>query len=79
MKYAILPVTAFEQNCSILQCEQTGNLAVVDPGGDIERIVEALQQIGGTVEKILVTHAHIDHAGAVADLAERLGLPIEGP
>ncbi len=79
MKYAILPVTPFEQNCSILQCEETGNLAVVDPGGDVERIIDALQQIGGKVEKILVTHAHIDHAGAVADLAERLGLPIEGP
>lgn len=79
MKYAILPVTPFEQNCSILQCEDTGNLAVVDPGGDIEVILDALNQIGGQLEKILVTHAHIDHAGAVADLADRLGVPVEGP
>lgn len=79
MKYAILPVTKFEQNCSILQCAQTGNLAVVDPGGDLEHIVAALKEIGGKVEKILVTHAHLDHVGAVADLSELLGLPIEGP
>ena len=79
MKYAILPVTPFEQNCSILQCEDTGQLAVVDPGGDIEVILDALRQIDGTVEKILVTHAHIDHAGAVAELAERLEVPVEGP
>lgn len=79
MKYAILPVTHFEQNCSILQCPETGNLAVVDPGGDIDRIVAALKEIGGKVEKILVTHGHLDHVGAVADLSEKLDLPIEGP
>lgn len=79
MKYAILPVTPFEQNCSILQCLHSGRLAVVDPGGDIERILAALEQIDGDVEKILVTHAHLDHVGAVAELAERLSVPIEGP
>lgn len=79
MKYAILPVTAFEQNCSFILCEDTGKLAIVDPGGDIARIEQAITELGGTPEKILVTHAHIDHAGAVAELAERLGVPIEGP
>lgn len=79
MKYAILPVTPFEQNCSLILCEQTNRLAIVDPGGDIEQILQAIEQVGGTPEKILVTHAHIDHAGAVAELAERLSLPIEGP
>jgi len=79
MKYAILPVTHFEQNCSILQCPETGNLAVIDPGGDIDRIVAALKEIGGKVEKILVTHGHLDHVGAVANLSEKLDLPIEGP
>lgn len=79
MKYAILPVTAFEQNCSFIVCEETGKLAVVDPGGDIARIEQAIAELGGSAEKILVTHAHIDHAGAVAELAERLGVPIEGP
>lgn len=79
MKYAILPVTAFEQNCSFILCEDTGKLAIVDPGGDIARVEQAITELGGTPEKILVTHAHIDHAGAVAELAERLGVPIEGP
>ena len=79
MKYAILPVTPFEQNCSFLLCENSGKLAIVDPGGDIERILAGIEQVGGTPEKILVTHAHIDHAGVVAELAERLSLPIEWP
>lgn len=79
MHYAILPVTAFEQNCSLLVCDQTRRLAIVDPGGDIERILAAITELDALPEKILVTHAHIDHAGAVAELAERLGLPIEGP
>src|SRR5690606_11448072 len=79
MKYAILPVTAFEQNCSFILCEDSGKLAIVDPGGDIARIEQAIAELGGTPEKILVTHAHIDHAGAVAELAERLGVPVEGP
>lgn len=79
MQYAILPVTPFQQNCSFLKCEASDKVAVVDPGGDIERIQAALEQVGGTVEKILVTHGHLDHAGAVAELAEILGVPVEGP
>ena len=79
MKYAILPVTPFQQNCSFLKCETTDKVAIVDPGGDLDKILEALQQVGGTPEKILVTHAHLDHIGAVAELAEKLDLPIEGP
>lgn len=79
MKYAILPVTPFEQNCSFLICEDSGKLAIVDPGGDLERILAALDELDASPEKILVTHAHIDHAGVVAELAERLELPIEGP
>lgn len=79
MKYVIVPVTPFEQNCSLLQCEQTGNIAVVDPGGDVSRIMDALDTLDGKVEKILVTHAHLDHVGAVAVLSAQLGVPIEGP
>ena len=60
-------------------CEQSGKAAVVDPGGEIERIIEAAAGNDARIEKILVTHAHIDHAGGVAELAERLQLPIEGP
>ena len=79
MLFRSVPVTPFQQNCSILKCEATNKVAIVDPGGDLENILTALEQIGGTPEKILVTHAHLDHIGAVADLAERLSLPIEGP
>lgn len=79
MKYQIIPVTPFEQNCSILWCEQTKRGAIVDPGGDVSRILRAVEAKGIELEKILVTHGHIDHAGAVAELAERLSLPIEGP
>ena len=79
MKYQIVPVTPLAQNCSLLWCEDTGRAAVVDPGGDVERILGAVAECGLTLERILVTHGHIDHAGAVAELAERLSLPVEGP
>ena len=77
--YQIIPVTPFAQNCSLLWCDETQRGVVVDPGGDIPRILQAVEKNGVVLEKILVTHGHINHAGAVADLAERLSLPIEGP
>ncbi len=79
MKAAIVPVTPFAQNCSLLVCEETGRAAVVDPGGDLERIREALEQAGAGLEKILVTHGHIDHCGGAAELRRLSGVPIEGP
>lgn len=79
MKYQIIPVTPFMQNCTLLWCEHTNQAAVVDPGGDIELILDAVQQQGITLTKILLTHAHIDHVGATAQLAEQLNIPIEGP
>lgn len=79
MRYAIVPVTPFEQNCTLFWCEATRQAAVIDPGGDVSRILEALEKEQLTLAKILVTHGHIDHAGAVADLAARTGVPIEGP
>lgn len=79
LNYQIVPVTPFEQNCSLLWCDETRRAAVVDPGGDVARILAAVERQGVTLERILVTHGHIDHAGAVAELAERLALPIEGP
>lgn len=79
MKIHVIPVTAFEQNCSLLICEKTNKAAVVDPGGDLDTILEEAQALGVQIEKILVTHAHIDHAGGVGELAERLSIPIEGP
>ncbi len=75
----VVPVTPFEQNCSIVWCDKTRKAAVVDPGGDIGKIRAAIAQLGVTVEKILITHGHIDHAGATAPLARELGVPVEGP
>lgn len=79
MKVSIIPVTPFQQNCSLLVCEQTGKAAVVDPGGDVERILEAVTEQGAELEKILLTHGHIDHCGGTAQLSEALHLPVEGP
>ncbi|MCF6323576.1 MAG: MBL fold metallo-hydrolase [Gammaproteobacteria bacterium] len=79
MKYQIIPVTPLQQNCSLLYCEQTMRAAVVDPGGEIERILAVVNEAGVEIEKILVTHPHLDHIGGVAELARQLQLPIEGP
>ncbi|MGE3482757.1 MAG: MBL fold metallo-hydrolase [Gammaproteobacteria bacterium] len=79
MKAAIVPVTPFQQNCSIIWCERTRRAALVDPGGEPERLLSLVAREGLVLEKILVTHAHIDHAGAVATIARQEGLPIEGP
>jgi glyoxylase-like metal-dependent hydrolase (beta-lactamase superfamily II) len=79
LKVTVVPVTPFEQNCSIVACTATDLAAIVDPGGDLARIMEAIAQLGVTPEKILLTHGHIDHAGAAADLADALSVPIEGP
>ncbi len=79
LEFKIVPVTPFAQNCSILWCSETRKAAVVDPGGDIDRIEAAIAEAGVTVEKVLLTHGHIDHAGATAELARKLNVPIEGP
>lgn len=79
MKYAIVPVTPFQQNATVLWCPETLRAAVCDPGGDLPLILRTVEREGLTLERILVTHGHIDHAGGVADLAESMGLPVEGP
>ena len=79
MKYVVVPVTPFVQNCTLVWCEKTMKGAVVDPGGDVDVIVRAVADNGVTLEKIMLTHGHLDHAGGTADLVERLGLPVEGP
>lgn len=79
MGYRIIPVTPFEQNCTLLWCDETREAAVVDPGGDLDRIRAAADAAGVTVKQILLTHAHIDHAGGTAELAADLGVPIVGP
>lgn len=79
LQVAVVPVTPFQQNCSIVMCRTTGKAAIVDPGGDVEQIAGALAELKVTPEKILLTHGHIDHAGGATELAERFSLPIEGP
>jgi glyoxylase-like metal-dependent hydrolase (beta-lactamase superfamily II) len=79
LKAMIVPVTPFQQNCAILWEEESNRGAVSDPGGDVEQILKAIEKSGVTIEKILLTHGHIDHAGGAAELAERLGVKIEGP
>ena len=79
LKVSVVPVTPFEQNCSIVACTATNRAAIVDPGGDVARIREAIDKLKVTPEKILLTHGHIDHAGGAAELAEVLSIPIEGP
>ncbi len=79
LKTTILPVTPLQQNCTLMFDEETMAGAVFDPGGDVARILEVVAEIGFTVEKILLTHGHFDHAGGAAELKEKLGVPIEGP
>lgn len=79
MKAFIIPVTPLAQNCSLLCCQETGKAAVVDPGGDLDRILRAADQVQVEIVKILITHGHIDHVGGVGELADRLKVPIEGP
>jgi glyoxylase-like metal-dependent hydrolase (beta-lactamase superfamily II) len=79
MKLKVVPVTPFAQNCSVLWCESTREAAIVDPGGDLEQVLSVVNDEGLDLRKILLTHAHIDHAGATAELAVRHELPIEGP
>jgi hydroxyacylglutathione hydrolase len=79
LRCAIIPVTPIQQNCTLVWCTATMKAAVVDPGGDLPRVRAAIAEAGVTVEKILLTHGHIDHAGAAKPLADELGVPIEGP
>lgn len=79
MRAAVIPVTPLQQNCTLLWCTETMKGAFVDPGGDLEKLRAAAKQAGVTIEKILVTHGHIDHCGAAGEFAKELGVPLEGP
>jgi len=79
LQYTTIPVTAFQQNCSLLWCDQTQEAAVIDPGGDLDVLLAHVQQSGLQLKAIWLTHAHIDHAGGAGELAQRLQLPIIGP
>lgn len=79
MDVKIYPVTAFEQNCSLIICPVTRKAALVDPGGDIDALEALVSESGVSLEKLLITHGHVDHCGQAGILAKRLGVPIEGP
>ena len=79
LKAAITPVTPLQQNCTLLWCTKTMRGAFVDPGGDLPKLKAAAERAGVTIEKILLTHGHIDHAGEAGLFAKELGVPIEGP
>lgn len=79
MKAYVIPVTAYQQNCSLLVCEETNKAALVDPGGDLPKLLDAVKQVGCELEKIFLTHAHMDHCAGAGELREQLNIPIEGP
>ena len=79
MKVTLIPVTPFQQNSSLLVCEATGRAAVVDPGGDLDVIQGEVARQNVTIEKVLLTHGHIDHCAGAKTLAAHYGVPIEGP
>lgn len=79
MKFSIHPVTPYQQNCSLVWCEATGRAALIDPGGDVDELLAAAHRTGVTLDKLLLTHAHLDHVGGALELSRRLDLPIIGP
>jgi glyoxylase-like metal-dependent hydrolase (beta-lactamase superfamily II) len=80
LRGAVIPVTLFQQNCAVLWDDTSKRAVVLDPGGDVDRILAAIQRAGVTVERIWLTHGHLDHAGGAAELREALdNVPIEGP
>lgn len=79
MKFSILPVTPYQQNCSLIWCEVTGKAVLVDPGGDMDRLLREVTQREVHLEKLLLTHGHVDHVGAALELSRRVGVPILGP
>jgi len=79
ISYSIIPVTSYQQNCTLLICEKTKIAAIVDPGGDIDIILDTIKKKGVVPDIILLTHGHLDHVGAVAELANKLSIPIAGP
>src|SRR4051812_20539372 len=79
IKAVIVPVTPYRQNCSLVWCTATKRGAVIDPGGDLDRIETVVAREGVTLEKVLLTHGHLDHASGAAKLARTHGIPVEGP
>lgn len=79
MKQLVLPVTAYQQNCTFVQCGKTGRATVIDPGGECEKLMAVIEKHDLLIENILLTHGHLDHVGGAAELRAQLGVPIIGP
>lgn len=79
LQYRTVPVTPFQQNCSVVWCDTTLRAAVIDPGGEVDRIQGTIDELGVTVESIVLTHGHLDHVGGTAALKKRLNVPVIGP
>ncbi len=79
LRVEVVVVTPFQQNCSVIWCSETLKGAVIDPGGDVERIIAKIQQHQINVSQVLLTHGHLDHAGGAAELKRLLNIPVIGP
>ena len=79
LQCTIVPVTPYQQNCSVIKCTRTGHAAIVDPGGEVERILDAVKKMDASVAKVILTHGHVDHCSGSDLLRRRLDVPIEGP
>jgi len=79
LNYSVIPVTPYQQNCSLVWCDVTRQAALIDPGGDVERLLQAVARQGVSLVKLLLTHGHLDHVGGAGVLAARLGIPVLGP
>lgn len=79
LQFRVIPVTPYQQNCSLIWCDETQEAAVVDPGGDLDRIESAIARAGVTLKAIWLTHGHLDHVGGTAELAAKAGVPVIGP
>ena len=79
LKFEVIPVTQFAQNCSLIWCDETHQAALIDPGGEADKLLTAIAKRGLTLTHILLTHGHLDHVGAAAELREKTGVAITGP
>ena len=79
LQYQIIPVTSYQQNCSLIWCDQTNEAALIDPGGNIDLLLKIVTEKNVNLKQIWLTHGHLDHVGASATLKKQLNLPITGP
>lgn len=79
MRYQIIPVTHYQQNCSLIWCEQTRNAALIDPGGEAERLLQTVEEKALQLKMVLLTHGHLDHVGAANAISQQCQIPVVGP